>query len=156
MQLKQKKPYGRAKCELLNYGKSAVMFTASWTDRDTLSPDGWAVIEHARYLSSLSDEALYDAMKTDLFDNGIMKYHGRSLDGDASCHGVITPEFENMNLIGCYLNLPFEQLDPGDLAKLAAYRDHIAKFARFDPATMTGFDYFYGLGLLGYSCGYIC
>lgn len=84
---RQKKPYGRAKCELLNYGKSAVMFTASWTDRDDVSPYGWAVIEHARYLSSLSDEALYDAMKTDLFDNGRMKYNGVGLDRDASCHG---------------------------------------------------------------------
>lgn len=62
-----------------------------------------------------------------------------------------------MNLRGCYLNLPFEQLDPEDLVKLAAYRDHIAEFARFDPATMTGPDFFNGLGgLFGYACQYIC
>lgn len=40
METTRKKPYGRAKCELLNYGKNAVMFTSSWTDRGGLSPTG--------------------------------------------------------------------------------------------------------------------
>ena len=124
------------------------MFTASWADRNGFSPYGWAVVEHARYLSSLSDEALYDAIKN---DRCVILDYTRA----ASCQGLI---------IRTHAKTPgscthsFEQLSPQDLIALASYRDHLSKYAMYDPNTMTGGEWIYasGMGYGASGCQYLC
>ena len=87
---KVKKPYGGARCELFNYGRNAVMFTASWTDREIdgmrLTPQGLKIYENLQYQASLPYTEYYQYQREQMALLGIRP--GAYKPIDAACAGV--------------------------------------------------------------------
>lgn len=87
---KVKKPYGGARCELFNYGRNAVMFTASWTDRVVdgarLTPLGLKIYENLQYQASLPYTEYYQYQREQMALLGIRT--GDCASSTAGCAGL--------------------------------------------------------------------
>lgn len=65
---KQKKPYNRVRCKLIDFTSEAILFTASGTDMEGLSPIGVATYESIQRMYEYGQTHPYTGTSTDEYE----------------------------------------------------------------------------------------